>query len=205
MIIDNAFLWRLAWRTSLKLSVYKSNFGMISAAIFIKMWVFLFSQMYCTNSKQAIKCLPVLNFKYIEQTALHVNQRECNTIIWNKMFYVVKRDIFGFKWTIIQTCNHIQCGTQLNCTFIFLGLSFSVKCCLRVCVSAYDMRSCSAARVWERNALNAVWSWAGPSILKISSLTELMRATNQITRNQNVWGSNGCHPVHIICSVCLCV
>ncbi len=196
MIIDNAFLWRLAWRTSLKLFVYKSNFGMISAAIFLQIWVFLFSQISCTNSKQAIKCMPVLNFKYIVQTASHVNQRECNTIIWNKTFFVVKREIWGFKWTIIET--------QLTCTFIFLWLPFSVKCCLWVYVSAYDMRSCSAARVWERNALNAVWSWAGPSILKISSLTELMRATNQITQNQNVWGSNGCHPVHIICSVCLC-
>lgn len=122
MIIDNAFLWRLAWKTSLKLSVYKSNFGMISAAIFLKSWVFLFSQISCTNSKQAIKCLPVLNFKYIVQTASHINQRECNTVIWNKTFFVAKREILGFKWTIIETCNHIQCGTQLTCTFIFLWL-----------------------------------------------------------------------------------
>lgn len=201
MIIDNAFIWRLAWRTSLKLSVYKSNFDMISAALFLKIWVFLFSQISCTNSKQAIKCLPVLNFKYIVQTASHVNQRECN---WND-FLFVKYEILGFKWTIIETWNHIQCGTHLTCTFIFLWLClFQSNVVYGFVVSAYDMRSCLAARVWERNALNAVWSWAGLSILKISSLTELMRATNQITRNQNVWGCNGCHPVHIICSVCLC-
>lgn len=191
MIIDNFMtLWCLAWRTSLSVKEFL-------------LWFWQFHLKKCEYFHLAKHLVLTANKQLNVSAVVKLQIHHRTPVKWNATKQFDSKQFLLLNSKLSETWIHIQYAT---CTFISLWLClfffFSRMLLAGLCLSEWYavMLGCTCLR---EKCSKCVLNLSGTEYLK-NLQPDWINVLNQITRNQNVWGSNGCHPVHIICSVCLC-